>query len=479
VPTPLHYATATDLLAAYAAGSTTPTQIVAALRARIAEAEGAVNALTPELLDVDAAVAESERRWAEGTQRPLEGLPVVLKEEQPIEGHTATEGSPLFKDSIAEETHPLITRIIDAGGIPFRRTTTPEFCIAAYTRGQLWGITRNPWNPDYAVGGSSGGSGAALAAGYAPLATGSDIGGSTRIPACFNGVVGYKPPFGRNAALPPFNADPYCTDGPMARTVADLALLQNVMAGQELSDPVSLPAPAPVRADADLEGRTVALVTKIGDYGLEAEVTDAVRGTRAWLEAAGATVEEIELPFTHRQIMRIAWTHLGSLMLPFVAEEIGEDNLHLLEPYTRQALRLGAEAVSDLGQMGGLLGEAEVQGTLGTLFERFDALVAPVSGTVGLLADDYYEHGITVAGEGYPSHIESFPTVIFNIANRCPVISVPATRSAVGVPIGVQVAARPYDDQTVFSVAAAIEVGRGAWFTSEEHTPGLAVPAAS
>lgn len=477
MPAPLHYATATDLLAAYADGSTTPTAVVEALRARIAEAEGTVNALTPEILDVDAALAESERRWAEGTQRPLEGLPVVIKEEQPIEGHSATEGTPLFKDVVAEETHPLITRIINAGGIPFRRTTTPEFCIAAYTRGQLWGITRNPWNPDYGVGGSSGGSGAALAAGYAPLATGSDIGGSTRIPACFNGVVGYKPPFGRNAALPPFNADSYCTDGPMARSVADLALLQNVMAGQELSDPISLPAPAPVRADADLTGRTIGLVTAIGDYGFEDEVIAAVRGTRAWLEAAGATVEEVTLPFTHRQIMQIAWTHLGSIMMPFVADEIGENNFHLLEPYTRQALRLAQEAVADLGQLGGLLGEAEVQGVLGTLFERYDSLVAPISGTVGLLADEYYEHGISIAGEDYSSHIESFPTVIFNIANRCPVISVPAAHSGIGVPIGVQVVARPYDDQTVFSVAAAIEAGRGAWFGSEEHTPGLAVPA--
>lgn len=175
--------------------------------------------------------------------------------------------------------------------------------------------------------------------------------------------------------------------------------------------------------------------------------------------------------------MQIAWTHLGSIMMPFVADEIGEENFHLLEPYTRQALRLAQEAVADLGQLGGLLGEAEVQGVLGTLLERYDSLVAPISGTVGLLADEYYEHGISIAGEDYPSHIESFPTVIFTIANRCPVISVPAARSGVGVPIGVQVAARPYDDQTVFSVAAAIEAGRGAWFGSEEHTPGLAVPA--
>lgn len=269
----------------------------------------------------------------------------------------------------------------------------------------------------------------------------------------------------------------------MARTVADLALLQNVMAGQEAIDPVSLPAPAPVEANPDLSGRRVALVTSIGDYGFEDEVIAAVRGTRAWLEAAGAQVTEISLPFTHRQIMQIAWTHLGSIMMPFVAEEIGRENFDRLEPYTRQALRLAEEAVQDLGPLNGLLGEAEVQAALAEALADADALVAPISGTVGLLADEYYEHGITVAGEDYPSHIESFPTVIFNIANRMPVISVPAARSGVGVPIGVQVAARPYDDQTVFSVAAAIEAGRGPWFGEEATTPqcttsGASVPSA-
>ena len=433
-----------------------------------------VNCLTSETLPLQESLAEAERRYVDGTARPLEGLPVIIKEEQPIAGRPATEGSPLFADNIAEETHPLVTRIIEAGGIPFQRSTTPEFCIAAYTRGALWGITRNPWNPLYTPGGSSGGSGAALAAGFAPLATGSDIGGSTRIPSSFNGVVGYKPPYGRNAAMAPYNLDTYCTDGPMARTVADVALLQNVMAGQVASDPVSLPAPAPLEPNADLRGKTVGLAVGIGDYGFEQEVLDAVASTEEWLVAAGATVVRIELPFQHQKIMRTAFSHFGAILIPWIEDEVGLDKLDQLQPYTRQAVDFSREAFNELGVLGDLEGQTEVHRVLAEVFSRVDALVCPVSGVPALLADDYYEDGITIAGVRYASHIEAMPTVIFNQANTHPVLCVPAARSSQNVPIGVQVVGRPFDDAIVFNVGAAIEAGRGLWYTSEADMPDAA-----
>ena len=113
----------------------------------------------------------------------------------------------------------------------------PEFSCAPFTHSALWGVTRNPWDPELSPGGSSGGSGAALAAGETLLATGSDIGGSIRIPASLCGVVGFKPPFGRVPGMPPFNSDTYCADGPMGRSVADVALLQNVLAGPHPARP--------------------------------------------------------------------------------------------------------------------------------------------------------------------------------------------------------------------------------------------------
>ena len=179
-----------------------------------------------------------------GGPLPLDGIPVAAKEEQPMAGRSHQLGSLAYADNVASETHPMLERIQAAGGIIHIRTTTPEFSCAAFTQSRLWGITRNPWNTEFTPGGSSGGSGAALAAGYAPMATGSDIGGSIRIPASFCGVVGYKAPFGRVPAMPPFNLDQFCHDGPMARTVADTALLTNLVAGRHPHDVVVAPGPS-------------------------------------------------------------------------------------------------------------------------------------------------------------------------------------------------------------------------------------------
>src|SRR6188472_4046367 len=130
--------------------------------------------------------------------------------------------------------------MLDSGAIVHARTTAPEFSCAGFTHSKIHGVTRNPWNPEFGVGGSSGGAGASLASGTTTLASGSDIGGSIRIPASFNGVVGFKPPYGRVPVDPPFNLDVYCHCGPLARTVADCALYENVVAGPDASDIVSL-----------------------------------------------------------------------------------------------------------------------------------------------------------------------------------------------------------------------------------------------
>ncbi len=471
MPTPTAYLSATEILAGYASGELTPSGVVGDLLGRIGEYESVINATTREPMPIDEAIAESERRWLEGDPRPLEGVPIIFKEEQPIEGFPATEGTPLFADEVADVTHPLVERIIAAGAIPIARSTTPEFCIAGYTRGGLWGITRNPWNPDFAVGGSSGGSGASLAAGYSPLATGSDIGGSTRIPSSFNGVVGYKPPFGRNPALAINNLDSYCTDGPMARTVADVALLQNVIAGQHADDPVSLPNPPHLEPNADLTGKRVALAPTLGNYGVQDDVRDAIAQTQTWLEAAGATVDIIDIPFDAHRIMETAWAHFGSIFVPWIKDVVGEDRLNQLEPYTRQAAEFTARYWDELGIYGGLQREAEVHAELAEVFKKYDALVCPTAGLPAFKADDYYEDGITVAGVEYESHVAAALTVPFNIANRNPVLCVPVCRSADNVPIGAQVVARPYDDETVFDVGAAIEAGRGRWYIAESDRP--------
>ncbi|GAA5068052.1 aspartyl-tRNA(Asn)/glutamyl-tRNA(Gln) amidotransferase subunit A [Thermocatellispora tengchongensis] len=470
--TDLVYLPATEALARFAARELSPVELLTAVIARAEAVEDEINAFAERWYDTALTAArEAEGRYLRGEARPLEGLPVALKEEQPIAGHPLRDGSLLLRDNVATVTHPIVDRIVAAGGIVHARTTTPEFCAAGFTHSDLWGITRNPWSRSHSAGGSSGGSGAALAAGTAALATGSDIGGSIRIPAAFNGVVGYKPPYGRVPGLPPYNLDHYCHDGPMARTVADCALLENVIAGQDPRDAVSLPAPPPIPPyRGNVAGRRVALCVHLGDYPVEDEVEAALRNAAEALTAVGAVVEEIELPWRREEIMRAAWAHYGAIFGPIIAEEVaahGEGITRYARDFMERAL--GAEA----SFYEALKIEARVHADLAEVFARFDALLCPASGTPALAAgEDYVESPPVVAGVTLDHNLEVPLTVPFNLAGRCPVLSVPTGRSRAGVPTGAQVVGRPYDDHTVFEVGAAVTAALP-WYADAAWRPEL------
>ena len=209
----------------------------------------------------------------DGRLRPLEGLPVAIKDEAYIKGERMTNGSLIYKDNVSAETNPSIDRVLRAGAIMHARTATPEFSCAPCTHSRLWGVTRTPWNSRYSCGGSSGGSGASLAAGTSALASGSDIGGSIRIPASMCGVVGFKPPFGRNPDSPPFNLDQYNHVGPMARTVADCAIFQNVMCGPHPEDIATVRPKLRIPANlGDIRGWRIALCVNPAQYDIEPDV---------------------------------------------------------------------------------------------------------------------------------------------------------------------------------------------------------------
>jgi aspartyl-tRNA(Asn)/glutamyl-tRNA(Gln) amidotransferase subunit A len=241
--TDLHYVSATEILQAFNARELSPVEVFDAVAARADAVEPRINALLER--DVEAsraeAVAAQERYASRAPRGVLDGLPIVTKEVQPIAGRPMRLGSVLTQGLVGPATHPVIERALDAGAIIHARTTTPEFSCSGFTHSTLWGETRNPWNLDYSPGGSSGGSAASLASGTAYLATGSDIGGSIRIPASFCGVVGFKAPYGRVPTLPPRTLDTYVVHGALARTVSDTALLHNVISGQHRVDHVSLP----------------------------------------------------------------------------------------------------------------------------------------------------------------------------------------------------------------------------------------------
>ncbi|MDX6410180.1 MAG: amidase, partial [Gaiellaceae bacterium] len=410
--------------------------------------------------DALAAARAAEARYAGrgGEPRPLEGLPVAVKDEEPVAGRPLTSGSLVYADEVSDHDSPVARRIREAGGIMHARTTTPEFCCAGFTHSRLWGVTRNPWNPEFAAGGSSGGSGAALASGTTPLATGSDIGGSIRIPASFCGVVGFKAPSGRNAQDPPFNLDTYCHVGALARTVADTALLQNVLAGPDHAAAVSLrPKVTIPRYLEGIDDLRVALSLDLGDWPVDPEVRASTLAAAEALRAAGATVEEVDLQMPRADVMRAMAIHFHHGFAAYVSE-LAVEHAHEMTAYALDFPRWCAELAAGGSVLDGWEIEARLQAALGAVLDRHDVLLCPTIGTTGLIAgEDYVERAVEVDGQVMATHIESMLTPPFNVASRCPVLALPSGVASNGVPTGVQVVGRTYDDVTVFRAGAALE----------------------
>nr|WP_082534626.1 amidase [Nonomuraea pusilla] len=458
--TDLPYLPATEALRMFRSRELSPVELMTALVERAEAVEPQVNALSERMFEEALLQAkQAERAYRDGSPRPLEGIPVAAKDEQPIAGRVASDGSLAHAGEVAEVTHPVVERIVAAGGIVHARTTTPEFCCAAFTHSKLWGVTRNPWNLGYSPGGSSGGAGAALASGTTVLATGSDIGGSIRLPAANTGTVGYKPPYGRVPAMPPFNLDHYCHDGPMARTVADCALLQNVIAGPHPHDVVSL-RPAVTIPDrlGDVTGMRVAYAPNLGDWEIEPEIAANTLAVAEALRDAGAVVEEVEVGLRRADVMRAAFIHFGAIFGPMVGR-IAAEHGDLLTPY---ALDFAAHARTTYERGGGFLAglelEAAIYRPIGDLLDRHDALICPTTGAPGLRAgEDYVDTRLTVNGVELDHYMEYSLTTVFNIASRCPVLNVPSGFASDGVPTGVQIVGRGYDDEAVFRVGAAVE----------------------
>jgi Asp-tRNA(Asn)/Glu-tRNA(Gln) amidotransferase A subunit family amidase len=464
------YLSATELLAAYRTKELSPVEYLEVLIDRIEALEPTLNAVVDRRYDEAREEAKaSADRWATGTAGALDGVPVVAKEEHPMVGRAWTQGSLAFADEVASMDHPIIERIQAAGGIIHIRSATPEFCCAGFCHSRMWGITRNPWNTEFSPGGSSGGTGAALAAGYAPIGTGSDIGGSIRIPSSLSGVAGFKPPWQRVPALPPYNLDQFCHDGPMARTVGDCALLEDVIAGAHWMDPASLPNPPSVAgAGGDVRGLRVAFCTNLGDWPLDPAVDANTRRVAASLAEAGAIVEEVTLPWTTNDIWNAAQVHFRTIMGAGIGAVRDAAREHLSDYTIAFADSMdGAE----LGFYEGLELEGQLWEPLGRLFQRIDAFVCPTMSTDGYIAGEPYLEGGMDVGDGHVRHhILGAMTVPFNILSRCPVVAVPSGRAANGVPTGVQVVGRPYDDVSAFRVAAAVEA-TGVGFTHPTWRP--------
>lgn len=470
----LYYIPASEALRRFRERSLSPVELAKAVIARAEAVEPAINAFPMRYFDeaLDRAKkAEARYMKTDGRPRALEGLPIAVKDEAALKGRRTTQGSLLLKDNVDDHTNPSVERILSAGAIVIARSATPEFCCVGFCTSRLWGTTRNPWNLAYTPGGSSGGSGAALAAGSATLATGSDIGGSIRIPASACGVVGFKPPYGRNPDDPPFNLDWYNHVGPMARTVADCALLQNAMSGPHPGDIATIrPKLRIPKALGDIRGWKLAYSVDLGVYAVDPEVRRNTLAAAAAFRELGCTVEEVELGWKP-ELKSLVFTHFAAIMGPYI-RHYTENHTDLLCDYTKEFVRRTATVrAGDLFRT--IQFETEMYATLGPLLQKYRLLLCPTLAVPAVLAEhDMTNRDFRIDGKPADPYLDWCMTPPFNMLSRCPVLSVPSGLASNGVPTGLQIVGRTYDDVSVFRAAAAFERIRP-WLDKPERRPRL------
>lgn len=446
----LCYLSATEALSLFKSHKLSPVELLDALIERCEAVEPKINAFSSVRFDIareQAKAAENIYMQPNATPRPLEGIPVALKNEPALEGDNTTEGSLILKDNIDTHTHPMAQHLLSSGAIIHARTNVPEFCCMVFTATPLHGITRSPWNLDLSCGGSSGGSGASLSAGSSILATGSDIGGSIRIPACFNGVVGLKPSYGRVPEEPPFNFETYNHNGPMARNVKDCALLMNAISGPHPEDGTVLRPKLEMPLDyGTIKNWKIGYSMDLGFFNVSPEVVDKTLQAIDVLKDLGASVQEVSIPWDDR-IMEAGTAHLSFMFAASIAEAL-EAHRHLMADYTVKFADK-CDQYSRADYLNALMVEGEMYRQFNTIMEDYQAFICPSLAITGIPADGNGSDIDTVS--------EWLMTLPFNMLSRCPVLNLPTGFAKNGLPTGMQIVGRTYDDTSVFQIGANYE----------------------
>jgi aspartyl-tRNA(Asn)/glutamyl-tRNA(Gln) amidotransferase subunit A len=448
-----------------------PVEVIEAVLGQIERLNGHLNAFCT----VTAEAARAEARRAEDAVMRgdrlgrLHGVPFSVKDTLDTAGVRTTLAAARFADRVPAEDALVVARLRAAGAILVGKTTTPEMAHKGVTESALFGVTRNPWAPEYTCGGSSGGAAVATAAGMGPLAVGTDEGGSIRIPASCCGVVGLKPTFGLIARVPVGVAETLTHLGPLCRTVEDAALFLSVTAGRDDRDGWSLPVePADyTRALARPPERLrVAWSPRLGYAAVDPEVLRVTGAAVRGLAALGWSVEEADPGFEDPADVANAFRHPG------LAAAIGDD-------FERERPRMDPTLVA-LVEAGRRMTAVEVAraaarrhalwAELDRFFTRHDVLATPV------LAVPPFP-----VGQAPPLEIDGRPvgprgwiafTYPFNVAGL-PAIVVPAGRTAAGLPIGLQLVGRRLDDARLLGAAAAFE-SAAPW--ADHWPPAVTIP---
>ncbi|MGH4024845.1 MAG: amidase [Pseudonocardiaceae bacterium] len=447
--------TATELVAAYRAGELSPVEATQDVLERIAQLDDKVRAFC--LVDADRALAEakaSERRWQQAQPQGLvDGVPTSIKDIFLTAGWPTLRGSKVVDpDQEWPVDGPPVARLREHGAVLVGKTTTPELAWKGVTDSPLTGVTVNPWDTSRTPGGSSGGSAAAVALGMGPLSIGTDGGGSVRIPASFTGTVAMKPTYGR---VPHWPASPFGTlahAGPMARTVADTALLLDVITGSDARDWSALP-PSTGSYSSSLGsgvlGLRIALSPTLGYADVDPDVINAVEAAAAvFSELLGAEVEVADPGFADCvEDFHVLWfTGVAKTV-----ERLTPDERELLEPSLREIVAIG-ERCSALEYLSATATRMAMGTMMGAFHERYDLLLTPTVPITAFIAGEEVP-----VGWHSPRWTSWTPfTYPFNMTQQ-PAASVLCGWSAGGLPIGLQVVGPRHADARVLAACAAYE----------------------
>jgi amidase len=435
-----------------------PVEVLDAHLSAIARLNPRLNAIVTLAADAarEAARRAEARILASEPIGPLEGLPFGVKDVTETAGIRTTYGSPLHADFVPTEDAEVVRRLKAAGAILLGKTNTPEFATGANTANPVFGATRNPWNPALSPAGSSGGSAVAVASGMLPLAQATDFGASIRIPAAFCGIVGIRPTPGLTPNHPmPLGWDPGQVHGPLARSAEDAALMLDAMVGLSRLSPISVAPPwrsarEVVGGTNDATGRRIAYASDIAGIGVEGEIDEICRAAARRLEDAGAAVEEIGFDVSEGrdsyQVWRGAWMVGQQHVRLGRRAEFGEN--------LRGSVEHGL-AVTTADLAAAEAARLVVFHRFRVLFERFDVLLTPAAPVKPYPLEMNFP--TEVAGRALANYIDWLAPAFLVTLAGLPAGSVPAGKTADGLPVGLQIVAPRFEEPLILSVAKLVQ----------------------
>lgn len=438
-----------------------PVELIQAFLERIDRINPVINAyctLVPDMALEAARKAESAIMRDEEAGL-LNGIPVSIKDVVPTAGIRTTYGSKLYENLVPSEDALVVERLKEAGGIVLGKTNTPEFAAGASTFNQVFGITRNPWNADFTVGGSSGGAAAAVAAGIGPLAQGSDLGGSLRLPASFCGVVGLRPSAGRVPKLPnELNWDDLSVQGPIARTIPDTALFLDAMSGPDGRSPVSLPKEATPFLQAaqcpDARNLKIAWSDNLNLMPVDPMVLKEARKAIDVFRNLGSEVAEDCPDFSGAK--ETALTLRGVRFVALYGEQYHNDPEFrrwvnpLVTGNIEQGLKLTVEEIAWAHRQ-----RSEIWVRVKRFFDKYDLLLTLTAPIPPFLAEVKFP--TEIAGKPMENYLDWAMLTYAITMTGHPAVSVPCGWTENGLPIGVQMVGKHHGEAALLRAAAAFE----------------------